>query len=579
MYLEIIQDVKRHDAGLLTLIIVLSVLGALLEAFSLALLAPLIVIMTNTPPESLKWPLDALMSAAGTIPYSYAVLWFAGAVSIAMVMRFATVSANYWQIEEVEVRLVKRLRLACLDVLFYGPQSFIDGYDNARTVQHFNEQSMRAGEALRLLLRSMTPIVTFALNVGLLMWLSAILTLGSLGLLLILAIGLTWVPKKIGANAQRFVDAMFIYNVKIVDLINGIKTVRSFATYNKERMQTVFLLDQQLEAQKKKILFTGITVPLFEVVGYVALCAILIGSVFVVRQENWLALAGPFFIILARSIPQAATVNNLRSLGSLVGADYAAVRTFLQLGQSNRAGSERISEKVRSIEFDDVGFFYEAGDEVLAGVDLKVDRGSWVLLTGASGAGKSTFLSLIVGLYSPTAGEITVNGRNLATVELQGWREHIGVIEQNPFIFNDSIRNNVAYRDKAVSDNDIWEALEATELAEFVRKLPAGLETELGDNGQRLSGGQRQRLAFARALCHRPDILILDEPTSALDQGTEAQVLRSIRNRYPEHTVIAVSHSKAFQELFDCVYRLEGGKIVKDEPIKGELRDCQTSNS
>lgn len=568
MYLEIIQDVKGHDADLLALIVALSVLSALLEAFSLALLAPLMVIMTNTPPESLKWPLSALMNAVGSIPRSQAVMWFASAVSIIMLTRFSTVCANFWQIEEAEVRFVKRLRLACLDVLFYGPQSFIDGYDNARTVLHFNEQSLRSGEALRLLLRAITPLTTFGLNMGLLLWLSTTLTLGSVVLLLMLAVALTWVPKKIGVNAQRFVDAMFSYNVKIVDLINGIKTVRSFATYNRERMQTVFLLDQQLEAQKKKILFTGITVPLFDVAGYVALCAILIGSVFVVSQENWLALAGPFFIILARSIPQAATVNNLRSLGSLIGADYTAVRTFLQLGQSNRAGSEKISEKVRSIEFDGVGFSYEAGDEVLAGVDLKINRGNWVLLTGPSGAGKSTFLSLIVGLYEPTAGTITVNGRNLATLDLQNWRKHIGVIEQNPFIFNDSIRNNVAYRDEAVSDKAIWEALEATELTEFVRKLPAGLETELGDNGQRLSGGQRQRLAFARALCHKPDILILDEPTSALDQGTEAQVLRSIRSRYPEHTVIAVSHSKAFQELFDCVYRLEGRKIVKDELLK-----------
>jgi len=336
-----------------------------------------------------------------------------------------------------------------------------------------------------------------------------------------------------------------------------------FATYNKERIQTVLLLEQQMDTQRRKIFFSNVTTPLFEMLGFLGLCGILVLSVMLISGENWLVVLAPFIIILSRCIPQVSIINNLRNLSSLNGADYDAVKAFIQVTRPVTTSTQSEMEPFHHLEFKDVAFEYgERKGSVLMNFNLTINRGEWVLITGLSGSGKSTVLSLIAGLYEPTAGHIFVNGIDLKQIDLQSWRRHIGFVEQAPFIFNGPIRDNVAYREGSVAEDKIWTALEVAGLDEFVRQLHNGLDTQMGDGGVQFSGGQRQRLAVARALCHDPDVLVLDEPTSALDRTTEMRVLRSLRVRYPEKTIIAVSHSEEMQESFGRVYRLEHGRIV-----------------
>lgn len=562
MYRAFITDLWSHDALLLTKIIAISFISSLLESSSLVLLAPLMVILTNTSSEVLQWPLNNILSVFSGLTRETAILFFASTVAVLMMLRFMAIAINYWLIGTVEGRYLRRLRSDCLNVLLYGPQSFIDSYDNARAIQHFNEQSLKVSEALRIFLRVIAPIITVFLNLIVIFWLSPLLAIASIILLTLVGAALTWIPNIIEKNAQRYVQAMYNYNIKIVDLINGIKTVRSFATFQKEQLQTTVLVDKQIDAHKKKIFYSGITTPIFEVVGFMTICVVLILSIFLLDSQKWLAISGPFFIVLARSISQAAMINNLRSQNKLASPDYNAVRKFADIVTTSNRESEFSCKRMETIECRKLHFAYEQPSFVLQDINLLIKQGDWVLIYGPSGMGKSTLLSLIIGLYEPTSGDILINGKSLSKLDKKQWSEHVGVIEQIPFIFNDTIRNNIAYKDKHVSENDIWEALECAHLATFVRSLPAGLETQLGDRGENLSGGQRQRLAFARALCHKPDLLILDEPTSALDQETEQQVLMSLKHRYShQETIIAVSHSEVFHGSFEKVFYLDNGRL------------------
>lgn len=215
--------------------------------------------------------------------------------------------------------------------------------------------------------------------------------------------------------------------------------------------------------------------------------------------------------------------------------------------------------------FDAVTFRY--GPErkaVLDGADLTIEKGQFVGVVGPSGAGKTTFADLLLGLLTPEQGRITVGGIDIRQ-DPDTWLARIGYIPQTTFLLNGSIRENVAFgvRAEEIDDRKVWDALEKAQLADFVREQPAGLDTETGERGIGLSGGQRQRIGIARALYTDPEILLFDEATSSLDTATEEEVMRSIRLFRGEKTVIVITHRTEVLKDFDVIYEVRDGKIRK----------------
>jgi ATP-binding cassette subfamily C protein len=215
----------------------------------------------------------------------------------------------------------------------------------------------------------------------------------------------------------------------------------------------------------------------------------------------------------------------------------------------------------QAIRFEGVRFGYGAGP-VLRQLDLEIPTGGITAVVGPSGAGKSTIVDLLVGLYAPEAGTIRVDGVDLREIDLDAWRCQIGYVPQEVLLFNDSIGRNVTLYEEGVPEADVVEALEAAGAWGFVSKLPHGLEAAVGERGNRLSGGQRQRVSIARALLHRPRLLILDEATTGLDPETERAICAHVRALAERTglTVLAVSHQPAWQQAAHLVYRIEDGQ-------------------
>jgi ATP-binding cassette subfamily C protein len=226
-----------------------------------------------------------------------------------------------------------------------------------------------------------------------------------------------------------------------------------------------------------------------------------------------------------------------------------------------------------AIELEGVDFTYEDGTEVIRGLNLVIHRGESVGIVGATGAGKSTLLDLILGLLDPTAGRITIDGRDLRD-DIRGWQAAIGLVPQSVYLLDDTIRRNVAFgiADSEIDDDAVAEAIALARLEDFIATLPQGLETTVGERGVRLSGGQRQRVAIARALYRRPQILIFDEGTASLDNLTEAELLRAIEGLRGERTIITVAHRLTTVQGCDRVILLADGVIV-DQGGYDELRD------
>jgi subfamily B ATP-binding cassette protein MsbA len=224
----------------------------------------------------------------------------------------------------------------------------------------------------------------------------------------------------------------------------------------------------------------------------------------------------------------------------------------------------RVLEGVRdAIEFHDVSFAYEPGEPVLRNIDLRIPVGQVVALVGMSGGGKSTLADLIPRFYDVTSGRITLDGRDVRELTLRSLRAHIAVVTQFTFLFNDTIRANIAYGDPTVGDDEIEAAARAANAHQFIAELPHGYETAIGDLGVRLSGGQRQRLAIARALLKNAPILILDEATSALDTESEGLVQEALERLMANRTTLVVAHRLSTVRRADRIVVLVRGEIVE----------------
>jgi subfamily B ATP-binding cassette protein MsbA len=217
------------------------------------------------------------------------------------------------------------------------------------------------------------------------------------------------------------------------------------------------------------------------------------------------------------------------------------------------------------ISLEDVSFHYESEGqqrEVLRHIHLEVNAGEILALVGSSGAGKSTLVSLIPRFFDVTSGRIAIDGRDVRDVTISSLRSQIGVVTQETVLFNDTLRNNIAYGQPRVSQSEVEAAARAALAHDFICKLPAGYETVIGEKGVRLSGGERQRIAIARALLKNAPILILDEATSALDSESEALVQSALQNLMSGRTVVVIAHRLSTVRRADRIVVIENGAVA-----------------
>ncbi len=227
------------------------------------------------------------------------------------------------------------------------------------------------------------------------------------------------------------------------------------------------------------------------------------------------------------------------------------------------AGPELHLEK--EIEIKDITFAYpDAETNIFTGANMVVPKGKSVGIIGPSGAGKSTVVDIILGLLHVQSGEILCDGSNIFS-NYDSWLAQIGYIPQTIYMVDESIRENIAFGIDAdkIDEDRIWEVMEEAQLADFVKSLPEGLDTKIGDRGVRLSGGQRQRIGIARALYHNPEILVFDEATSALDNETEAAVMEAVNSFHGKKTMIIIAHRLNTIENCDIIYEVKDEKITK----------------
>jgi ABC-type multidrug transport system fused ATPase/permease subunit len=260
----------------------------------------------------------------------------------------------------------------------------------------------------------------------------------------------------------------------------------------------------------------------------------------------------------------------VRMLGVALGMSQRAVasgaRVFEILDRSPRMTSPADAPPLPAgdgrVELRGVSFAYETGEQVLRDLDLDVEAGRTIAIVGPTGSGKTSLVALLPRLYDPTEGSVSIDGADLRAVELTSLREEVGLVSDDPFLFSDTIRENIAYARPDATDEEVVAAATRAGIHDFIAGLPHGYETLVGERGVTLSGGQRQRVAIARALIKDPRVLILDDATSSVDATTEAEIKRALRELMRNRTTFVIGHRLSTVALADEIVVLEDGRIA-----------------
>jgi ATP-binding cassette subfamily C protein len=397
--------------------------------------------------------------------------------------------------------------------------------------------------------------------------LSLPLTALALGCGLVLALGLRPLNRRVQAAAQASQRHRAEMNAAIAEHLAGFKIAKSHG--RGEHHQTVFsrvthAIAEQFVAAHRTF---STTRTCFELAGWVALVAFLYAAV------AWAALPTAQLVLMVfvftRLMPRLAAIQSTWQRLLHFQNSFATVAQLQgELDAAAEPASLPASQPLalqREIRLEQVTFRYEpdGGRAAVNELSLVIPARQMTALVGASGAGKSTIADLLLGLLTPTEGRVLVDGEPLDGPRLAAWRNSIGYVPQEPFLFHDTIRANLLWARGDATEDELQAALRTAAAAEFVARLPQGLDTVVGDRGVRLSGGERQRLTLARALLRRPTLLLLDEATSSLDHENERLIQQAIERLHGELTIVIIAHRLSTVQSADQIIVLEQGRVVE----------------
>ncbi|GAA3566763.1 ABC transporter ATP-binding protein [Marinobacter xestospongiae] len=348
--------------------------------------------------------------------------------------------------------------------------------------------------------------------------------------------------------------------------LGGIATIKSFTAEQREAERLRTSSEAYVEANRKAIRVSSAFIPVIRM-------AILAGFLATFTVGGMMALegslnVGAYGVLVFLTQRLLWPLTGLATVIDLFERAMASTRRILDLleepVQVRDDGKQPLSAPVRGdVAFEHLSFQYHNSSAGIQDISLKVPAGHTLALVGATGSGKSTLIKLLMRFYDPAKGRITIDGTPIDTVSMQSLRQAIGLVSQDVYLFEGSIRENIAYGRPDANDADIIAAARTAEAWEFIEQLPDGLDTLVGERGVRLSGGQRQRLSLARALLKDPAILILDEATSAVDNETEAAIQRSLRHIRHNRTVIVIAHRLSTIVDADTIAVIDGGKVTE----------------
>ena len=426
----------------------------------------------------------------------------------------------------------------------------------------------RVSGGTNLLLQFIASALFTCIQIGVAFWLSAQMTIS----VLVFGAAMLWFSKtfiKKSTNlGNETVELSRSFLAGLSDHFNGIKDIKS-NMLEESHIAWVQSKSKQMEDNILSLVKVRTTSQfLHRVVSSLLIAAFVFFAIRLFHAQT--AQLMLILVIFSRLWPRMSAIqSNLENLGTLLPSFNAVVRMkeeSLASKEQRYSGSRTppAMEMKDAIELKDVCFQYEANTSyALQNIHVMIPVNQMTAVVGPSGAGKSTLIDVIIGLNRPCSGEIWIDGNRATDDSLLSLRQSMGYVSQDPFLFNGSIKENLLLVNPKATEEQLWEALEFSASAEFVRNLPEGINTVIGDRGVKLSGGERQRIVLARAILKKPSILILDEATSALDSENETKIQTALENLKGRMTIIVIAHRMSTIRNADQVIVMDKGRVAQ----------------
>ena len=466
--------------------------------------------------------------------------------------------------------IIKKIRKEMFAKLVHMPTKTYDFASSGELLSKLTYDTEQVAEAAT---KAITVLVRDGLTVigllGLMFYQSVILSLGLFIIGPIIAIFIKIMSVKFRDTSKHIQKSMgYITNV-VEELIAGHRVVKIFGGENSEKKSFNYVNDNNKNRHLKLALIQGISIPLVQFI--VALFLSLI--IFFVTSDEYLEVisVGTFMSFITAMILIFAPIKRLAEINVVLQRGIAASESIFNLLDSkseeevtDSSKQQSFKEDFSNINFNDISFsYYNNDNQVLKNINFKVPRGSNCAIVGKSGSGKSTLINLLPRFYDITNGSLTIDEININSIQLKELRSMIAYVGQDLTLFNDSIKNNIAYGSlESKSMQEIENAAKSANAYDFISRYEDGFETFVGDNGVLLSGGQRQRLAIARAILKDAPILLLDEATSSLDSESEKLIQKSLVELQKNRTTIVIAHRLSTIENADQIMVLDQGRIV-----------------
>lgn len=537
------------------------VLAGLFESLGLTTMLPILTYATDAAPGSspIFQIVDQILIFFGLTPEIGTLLSML-VVAIFAKAVFSMIAMSY--VGYAVATVATGLRLRIIRQLLAVRWGYFTDQSIGRVANAVSDESSRSGIAYMTaanFLRSGIETVAYTTIAVLVSWKLAVAAL-CIGCSVALSLQIfVRMARRAGQQQTQRTSQLVTY---LSDTLNNIKPLKAMARQGLFAVVMEKRINQMRRALQKQVISQY---ALRNIEEFLVVAVIAVG--FYTAMAIW---ALPVSEVLVLGVLLFTTVNSVGRMqreyqkAVTYESPYKAVQTLIAEAKAAREPNpgKILPTLNQGCVFDTVSFSHHRMP-ILDAVSLEIPANSLTIITGPSGGGKTTVTDLILGLYPPESGSISIDGTEVADVDLEHWRGMIGYVPQELILFHDTIYANVALGDPAISEDDVKEALQTAGAWDFVLAQPDGLATMVGEKGSKLSGGQRQRVALARALAKNPKLLILDEVSSALDPATELDICEKIRALCERMTVLAITHRSAWIDIADHVYKLEGQKIQR----------------
>lgn len=539
----------------------LAVLCAFFEAVNLGALVPLLQILnSSTDPVGMMW--DILRSFFGILGLELnflnlllvmGVLFLIGQLLL-YIKKW--MQANLWFLASADLKNRIFNHLLITDIRFHYSEK------SGKFIDILNRQAEYATASIFAATEILTFLFFIIVYTVILLYISVTLTVICLVIALSCLYLLNFLIKRSKEIGIRCNNTNIFMNEFIAERLGLIKLIKIFSTEHLES-EKLKVITGQYTKNNTEFWMNGVKIETsFQIIIFaIALTILYISSVILNLQ---LALLLVFIFTLIRLTDPLRQINAKRhELGGQLASLEKIDQTIreAEAKETIRSGNLKFETVHNRIELSKVNFSYSESIPVIRDVSFVINKNEMVALVGASGAGKSTMVDLIIRLSEPDTGEISIDEKNIRDFNINQYHQKIGFVSQDSYIFNDTILNNICYGSPVISLNKAIDASKTANAHDFIMQLPDGYDTELGERGVKISGGQKQRISLARAVYKEPEILILDEATSALDSESEKVIQQSILQIKNKYTIIVIAHRLSTIENADKIIVLEHGQI------------------